>query len=295
MLTEQQLEARRSGIGGSDAPVVAGLSAWKQPLQLYYEKRGEVEFEGPQVEHLQFGNLLEDVIAQEAARRLEVKVRRVNRLLHHKEYPFMVGYIDRDIVGKPWILECKNVGFKSAEWGPDGSDEVPEAYLIQCTHYLAVTGDELCKLAALFSGNHLRIYTIPRDQGLIDSLIDVEHEFWGHVAAGTPPAIDYEHPTTGQLLTKLYPGTTGEIITLPEQAAHWHQVARESAELEKQYRTTRETAQSHLKALMGEASIGLLPDGAGYTRKEVKRKGYTVEPSSYIDFRFSNNPKGAKQ
>lgn len=294
MLNEAQLNARMGGIGGSDAPVVAGLSAWKQPLQLYYEKRGEMEFDGPEGEHIGFGNLLEDVIAQEAARRLDVKVRRVNRLLRHKKHPFIIGYIDRDIVGAPWMMECKNVGFKSAEWGPDGSDEVPESYLLQCTHYLAVTGAELCKLAALFSGNHMRIYNIPRDQGLIDSLIEIEREFWDHVEKGIPPFIQYEHSTTPDLLTRLYPGTNGEEIALPEQALHWHQVASESAALEKQYRTSKETAQSHLRALMGEASIALLPDGTGYTRKEVKRKGYTVEPSSYIDFRFSKKPKGAK-
>ncbi len=39
-LTPEQLEARKQGIGGSDAPVVAGLSPWKSPLTLYYEKSG---------------------------------------------------------------------------------------------------------------------------------------------------------------------------------------------------------------------------------------------------------------
>ncbi|QBQ54928.1 YqaJ viral recombinase family protein [Nitrosococcus wardiae] len=295
MLTEQQLTEREKGLGGSDAPIVAGLSSWKQPLQLYYEKTGQVDFGDVEGEHIDFGNLLEEVIAQEAARRLEVKVRRVNRTRRHKEFPFMVANIDRDVAGQPWIMECKNAGFKSAEWGPEGSDEVPESYLIQCTHYLAVTGAELCKLAALFSGNHLRIYNIPRDPGLIDSLIAIEAAFWDCVKEGVPPDLDYEHPTTGQLLSKLYPGTTGEIIELPEPALHWHQVASQSAELEKQYKTAKEVAQNHLRALMGEASIALLPDGSGYTRKEIKRKGYTVAPASYMDFRYTKRPKGVEK
>ena len=115
MLTEQQLENRRRGIGGSDAPVIVGVTNWKQPLQLYYEKRGEAEFEGPSGEHIDFGNLLEETIANEAARRLGVKVRRANKTRYHRERPWMLCHLDRDIVGQPWIMECKNVGFKSPE------------------------------------------------------------------------------------------------------------------------------------------------------------------------------------
>ncbi len=42
MLTESQLEARRHTIGGSDAPIIAGVSPYKQPYELWAEKRGEL-------------------------------------------------------------------------------------------------------------------------------------------------------------------------------------------------------------------------------------------------------------
>ena len=35
MITREQLERRRHGIGGSDAPVVVGLSKWRTPFQLW--------------------------------------------------------------------------------------------------------------------------------------------------------------------------------------------------------------------------------------------------------------------
>jgi putative phage-type endonuclease len=297
MLTEQQLENRRQGIGGSDGAVIAGVSTRKQPLQLYYEKRGELppdDLSG--LENVHFGNLLEDVIAAEAARRMEVKLRRVNTTLSHPELPFVLGHIDRDIMGTPWIMECKNVGFKSMDWGPEGSDQVPEEHLIQSQHYLALKPKKaLVKLAALFTGNHLRIYEIPRDREMIAMLLDLYTEFWDRVENGIPPNIDYAHPTTGELLQRLYPGTNGEVIDLPESLLRWHHTAQEAAELEKQYRQVKTTAYSHIQRLMGEASVGLLPGGMGYTRKQVTRKGYTVEATQYIDFRFSKHPKGAKK
>ena len=45
MLTTEQLEARKKGIGGSDVASILGLSPWKSQYQLYLEKRGELEEE----------------------------------------------------------------------------------------------------------------------------------------------------------------------------------------------------------------------------------------------------------
>ncbi len=37
-LTEEKKAERRSGIGGSDAPVVMGISPYKDPLELFLRK-----------------------------------------------------------------------------------------------------------------------------------------------------------------------------------------------------------------------------------------------------------------
>ena len=43
MITQQQREERKLGIGGSDMPIILGLSNYKTPYQLYLEKIGEAE------------------------------------------------------------------------------------------------------------------------------------------------------------------------------------------------------------------------------------------------------------
>lgn len=186
------LEERRHGIGGSDAPVIAGLSPWKTPLKLYLEKRGEVEPDDlSDNEAVHFGNVLEDTVANEYARRTGRKVQRVNRILRHRDHPFMIANVDRLIVGEDRGLECKTVGTWAArneeEWGPANTDLIPPQYLIQCQHYMGVTGRAVFDLAALIGGQELRIYTIPRDEQIINGLIIMETGFWGMVERGDPP------------------------------------------------------------------------------------------------------------
>ena len=108
MLTTEQLEARKAGIGGSDAAAIMGLSPWKTATEVYLEKRGEIAPENiDDKEVVIFGNLLEDVVAGEYARRNNVKVERRNDMFKHAKHPFMLANIDRKVVGVKKGLECK--------------------------------------------------------------------------------------------------------------------------------------------------------------------------------------------
>ena len=54
-----------------------------------------------------FGNVLEEVVAQEFAKRTGLKVQRRNAILQHPAYPWMLANVDRLIVGERIGLECK--------------------------------------------------------------------------------------------------------------------------------------------------------------------------------------------
>lgn len=299
-LSEQEwLEARRQGIGGSDASSAVGLNPYKSAYELYLEKRGELKPEDlSDNEAVHFGHVLEDIVAQEYSRRTGHQVRRRNAILQHSDHPFMLCNVDRLIVGLengPGVLECKTAGaFSSSEvWGDPGTDEVPEPYLVQVQHMLSVTGYTWSKLAVLIGGRDFRIYDIQRDDELIADLIDAETYFWECVQDGTPPAVDYSAPSTEPLMKRLYPGTDGSVIELDSDIAEWAEIERDAAEKVKKYQDLRKEAKNRLLDAVGNAAIGLLPDGTGYTRKTVTRKGYTVEPTSYVDFRF-NKSAGSK-
>lgn len=195
MTHEQWLQARGQGIGSSDMATVVGLNPYRTRYDLWLEKTGQKAPEDlSDNAAVYFGNVLEDVVAQEFARRTGRKVRRDNFIRRHPDHPWMLANLDRQIVaedgGEPEILECKTAGFWAAqgeEWGDDGTDLVPERYLIQVQHQLAVTGRKRAFLAALIAGNDFRRYEISRNEPIIASLIRIGAEFWNCVVNDVPP------------------------------------------------------------------------------------------------------------
>lgn len=184
---EQWLEERRRGIGGSDAAKVMGLSRWGGPFSVYQDKVNGVKAPVDS-EAVHFGNVLEDVVAQEFSRREGVKVRRRNAMTFSEEYPFMLANIDRELVGAKIGLECKTASaYKSGEWE---GDELPDEYYVQVQHYCSVMGWEGCWIACLIGGQRFVYKYVPRNESFIGSMIRMERDFWeGHVLPQNPPPI----------------------------------------------------------------------------------------------------------
>jgi len=265
------LEARRQGIGGSDAAAVMGLSPYKSAYELWLEKRGELQEEDlSDNEAVHFGTVLEDVVATEYARRTGRKVSRVNCILQHPEHPYMLANLDRRVVGERRILECKTADrFTLPMWGEAGTDQVPDHYHLQVTHYMAVTGAEVADLAVLIGGNEFRIYTIERDQELIDMVYDQEAEFWRMVQDGGPPDVDGSAATSA-LLKRLYPSSTGARIDLPGDGGAWVEKLRE-AKQDVEWATSRlDEAKHRIQVLAGEASEIFVGDRLVATWRQSK-------------------------
>lgn len=191
ILTAEQKAERRKSLGGSDAAAAVNLSPWCSPYRLWLEKTGQQERdedeEARNADAKHFGNVLETIVATEFARRTGIKVARVNRALRHPENTFMTANIDRRLVGVREGLECKTASaFVAHHWG-DTSDQVPIQYLIQCMHYLAVTGWDAWHIAVIVGGNSFRSFRIARDEDMIADLCSREREFWHCVQTGTPP------------------------------------------------------------------------------------------------------------
>ena len=87
---KEWLEMRRSGIGGSDVPILAGIHPYKSVLQLWKEKRGESRLEESASESAYWGTILEDTVRKEFMKRTGLKVRRKNFLLQHRRYPYEI-------------------------------------------------------------------------------------------------------------------------------------------------------------------------------------------------------------
>ena len=187
MFSKEQLIERRKSIGGSEISAVLGINPWRTPLQLYMEKRGEIE---PQPENMamRLGTKLEPIIRELYEEETGNKVTLQPETIYHPEYNFLSATVD-GLVGDNKILEIKKVGYDSAVWGEQFTDNIPDYYITQVQQYMAIYDRDEADLAALVSGNDFRIYNIKRDDDLIKMMFTIASEFWEMVQNGTPPAI----------------------------------------------------------------------------------------------------------
>jgi putative phage-type endonuclease len=290
MLTPQQLEQRKSGIGGSDVASIVGLSPWKDANSIYLEKRGEIEpenLDGKELVH--FGNVLEQAVSDEYTIRTGEKLEKRNKLIRHPKYPQLIANIDRKIVGRKAVFEAKTADkYTAGKWGPDGSDEIPEYYRCQVEHYMTVTGYTEAVLAVLIGGNEYRMYPIQRNPELSEMLMEHCLKFWEKVEKGFPPEIDFAHASAIKTLKRMYPGTNGETIELPKDLEHWHYVKTEATKEIGNLTKVVDTCKARILAAMGDNAIGQLTDiSQQYKRSEVQKKEYVVSASSYYQCRSS--------
>lgn len=263
---QEWLEWRRKGIGGSDAAAIAGLNPWKSPIEVYLEKLGEMP-EQEDNERMYWGRILEDLVAKEFTERTGKRVRRRNAILQNPEHPFMIANIDRVVVGEDALLECKTANaFAKGEWE---DDNVPDHYIIQCQHYMAVTGAQKVYIAALIGGNHFTWKEILRDDEIISYLIQIESEFWQMVQDRTPPAFDGSE-SSDIILKMMYPESKPDTeIILPSEAEILIEDYELAAAEEKAAKMRKDEAANKLKALLGEYETGKAGDKT-VTWKTVK-------------------------
>ena len=204
---QQWLTVRQGGIGSSDAAAAVGLCPYKSQLELWMEKTGRTPTEEapPGMDDPRYwGTLLEPYVAVAYAQQTDRKVRKVNAVLQHPSFPFMLANIDREVVGCPdvQILECKTAG----EWGSKlWRDGVPEYIQLQVQHQLAVTNQQAADVAVLLCGQRLEIHRIERDEEVIARLMVLEARFWQYVTTDIEPPADGSE-SSGQALRQLYPG-----------------------------------------------------------------------------------------
>ena len=252
------LKARQSGIGGSDVAAIMGLNKWKSPIDVWVDKTTAVQENEPS-EAAYWGIVLEDVVAGEFQRRTGLRIRRCNQLLQHSEYPYMIANIDREIVGRlngqRVGLECKTASeYRKDEWS---DEEIPAEYILQCQHYMAVTGFDAWWITVLIGGNKFIYKLIDRDEEIIQMLIEQEGIFWHRyvVPKVMPPADGSE--ACKQALANMYPRSNGQEIALDAESI---QLLEQRSELTKRtdiINRQLEQIDNTIKSKLGEAEMGI--------------------------------------
>lgn len=259
---QEWLEVRRKGIGSSDAAAAVGLCPYKSQLELWMEKTGRSsgkETRG-QDDPTYWGTLLEPYVAAAYTERTGRKVRRLNAVLQHPTYSYMLANIDREVVGDPdvQVLECKTAGeFGSRLW----RDGVPEYVQLQVQHQLAVTGKEAADVAVLLCGQKLEVHRIDRDEDLIGRLVVLQARFWEHVTENVPPPADGSE-SAAKALRGLYRGggATLDFTGDEELSDTFSSLTELRTELDEKARQAERLKQA-IQQAMGDASRAMFTGG----------------------------------
>lgn len=258
--SQEWVELRRTGLGATDAAVVAGFSRWASPFDKYNEMLGR---RAPIIESeaMLWGTLLERPVGMEWARRTGKRITH-DGFTYWRE-PGIFSHYDFNVVGEKAILEVKtSSAYGQREWGEQDTDQVPREYLLQAHHEIMCRpGIERCYLAVLIGGQKLQKYVIERDDELIEYLLTKEREFLANVAAGIAPEIDGSDAAT-DYLRELHPRDDGTQIEMDESLAD---IAREYlAE-----KAAEKAAQAKI-ALLGNVLRERLADASVATSKDVR-------------------------
>ena len=210
------LKRRQSGLGGSDAGAILGVNPYKSSYQVWLEKTDPDSACSRMNEPMHWGIALEDQVAAEFARRMDMTLERVDQQLEHDRYPYIIANIDRQVAGKPELVEIKTASaYAKQAWLDDGP---PLYYRAQVAQYLAVTGYDRAWIACLFGGQSLHAFRVERDEELMQFVVDKLDAFWrDHVLTGIPPEVDNR---AVEYLTRRYPFSNGEALSWTGSPKH---------------------------------------------------------------------------
>lgn len=118
------------------------------------------------------------------------------------KHSFMIADVDRLVIGEDAGLECKTASAYNADKWKNG--DIPLHYVMQCFHYMAVTGRRTWYIAAVILGQEFVYRKLAWDDALIQGLIKAEENFWhNHIVPGIPPEPDGSQ-TYNEVLEKYF-------------------------------------------------------------------------------------------
>ena len=279
-ITQEQLAARRAGIGSSDAACIFGLG-YHTARSLWYDKTGRVPLEDePPSEQARIGNMTEAVVLDMMAEDLDVSIKTGITFEHpdgiNRSNPDAVVLNgDSGTITKPTTLaEAKSTGLPG--WGdPEIANDVPERVLIQTHHQMYCTGAQLVYVPVLFGkfGLSFKVYRVERDDSLCALIAERCLEWWQrHVVADTEPEGDIDLEVVKRVVRK----PEKSIIIDDDVVDTWRQLRDQRLDVAKR----EKAALANLVAMLGDAEVGLCNFGK-FTYRTQHRKGYTVKPTSF--------------
>jgi putative phage-type endonuclease len=186
-MVDKSVKDRMDYIGGSDAPILMGLSPYENSIDLWRLKTGQIQPKDlSDNKYVKAGIMLEPAIIKWFEDETGLNVVNNNVFYFHKEHEFIAGHLDGWIESENAVFEAKTSSSDKG-WGPKGSNQIPDHYLIQISHYMLVTGADKAYIAVLIRGIDFRYYVINKNERLQEIILQKEIAFWQKVQSNIIP------------------------------------------------------------------------------------------------------------
>lgn len=288
-LSDEQLRARRLGIGSSDIASILGLSPFADagPMSVFYDKTAALPSERETSDEQELGHALEggmlDWFVWKTGKELVTlapmtmtRAATITRggMVYGAE-PWMFCTYDAKVKGESAHVECKNVGIGETSKGWVLSDDAgyPDHVRVQCAWQCEVLHTERAYIMSCLLGRP-RVFIYEHDRELGRMIVDVGRTFWASVEAGQAPPLDATNATRAYLKEK-YPEVKDPVLlpSTPEIDA-WAKKRHECDEVLKPTSKERDVADAHIKQAIGEREgmVGPLTDEGKHQWKATWRK-----------------------
>lgn len=306
-ISEQMRQRRRMYIGSSDIPAILGISRFSNAADIWLSKTQTIEEEDDTVGEgspALVGTYLEEGILEwgmdqirevvyEGAVKVKKNQFRVKDGTNHSANCDAILSVD-DIPTA--VFEIKSTG-DAESWGMPMTSDIPDHVNAQVQWQMYVTGLDhawvACLMSNKFGGMTFALYTVGRDQELIDAIVPVVEVFWSDyvetnkIPEGTVPRLE-AHKRVRR---------ASDISELAEDAAsEFDELCLEHGRIKAQaYEANKALAESKslLLSLLGEAegcesSVHVLTYAPSY------RKEYTVPATEVRTFRLKEKKSGSE-
>lgn len=273
-------------VGASEVACLFDADPYHSRYELWCRKVGLLPVSTTDDDYLRrMGRRFEPVIAAEYSDLTERPLRDPGRYAIRRMpgHPLVGATIDRDVdTPRPGVLECKLTHVYMLD---DWHDGPPLRVELQLQQQMGVTGAAWGSVAVLPYPAPLRWWDYERDDELIAIIVDTIEAFWrNHVEPRIPPDAD-EHPATRRALRTVHARPTpGLVVQLPPASLALVCGLDVAREMRLKAKDAEVWGNNVLAAMMGDAEVGILPDGRTVRRRVVSVKEHVREAHERVSF-----------
>jgi putative phage-type endonuclease len=292
-ITEIQRRNRKNHIGSSDVSAILGMDPFRNAYEVWLDKTGKLDDNQKKGRALSLGTFLEEAIILMSEERLGKITRNQYRTV--KDFPVLAASTDGIVksTGEPVEAKSTNITYRAPEsdqWGEEGTDQVPERIIIQCTVQMMATESQICHNPVIIGGRGFVMFQIPFDKDLAEMILERVSHFWKHNVQGDNPP---ENCVPSIDIIRRVQREPQSVSPLADDLVERWIAARDAKlQTEKQ----AELLSAEVLATIGTAEAGKYSGGL-VTFYEQTRKSYTVPESKFRVMRIQKQkglPSGTK-